>query len=134
MRARGTDAAADQPVILNFNGDTAANYDYQQTFMQNNVTVVQSALQTRINCAQIPCAGSTANFSGLVIINIGDYRGTTFYKSLNSRGGENRTGTGQRTMLTSGQWRSTSAITSIVVALAAGNFVDNSVVSLYGVM
>lgn len=134
VRGRCTDAGADQPIRIRFNSDSGSNYDYQQTYMQSNVTVVQSATQTSILGGQIPAAGSTANFSGVVVVDIGDYRGTTFYKNVITRSGENRTGTGQRTMLTSGQWRSTSAITTIVIDFPAGNFVDGTVVSLYGLM
>lgn len=132
VRGRGTDAGADQPVRIRFNGDTGANYDYQQLFAQGGTTTAQGALTTSILVGQIPCAGSTANFSGLAILNVGDYRGTTFYKNLVCISGENRTGTAQRGMLTSGQWRNTAAITSVEVAMGAGNFVNGTVVSLYG--
>lgn len=131
FNGRGTDAGADVAIRLQFNGDTAANYDYEQAFFQNTATVNQQSAQTSIWAVQVPAAGSTAGFAGTAVIEITNYKNTTFHKQTSSTGGENRTGTGPRTMATWGQWKNTAAITSVIVSPSSGNWDVGTTISLY---
>lgn len=129
--ARSIDAGADVAVNVQFNGDTGANYDYQQSFHQSNTSDVQQANQTSMLVPQIPGAGSTANFWGSVLLRIQYYTNTSGFKNMIGIGSYNRTGTGQRSMGSGGQWKNTAAITSITITVASG-FLDGSRIALIG--
>lgn len=138
VRGRGTNASTNVQARIQFNGDTGANYQFENTNWTSTVgSATQSTGQTFLQMAsQLPGASATANYCGNASMRVFDYRGTTFYKSIFSEGGASL-GTGASTQqvgLYGGIWSSTAAITSILVSLNAGNFVDNSVVSLYGCM
>lgn len=135
VRARGTASATNAFVLARFNGDTGANYDWEDMHaFGSTVSAVQGVADTSLFLSIIPAATAPSNAAGIIDTAIADYRGTTFYKALTSRSAV-QIGTGGSTQgayLTGGLWRSTSAITSITILLGAGNFVDGSVVSLYG--
>ena len=136
VRARGTAAATNAFVLARFNGDTAANYDWEDLHaFGSTVSAVQAVADTSLFLSIIPAASAPANAAGVIDTVIADYRGTTFYKALTSRSAV-QIGTGGSTQgayLTGGLWRSASAINSITILLGAGNFVNGSVVSLYGI-
>ena len=134
VSGRGTDTANDAAILLNFNNDTGSNYDYQQNFFTTSggYSAVRNTGQTNLWTVQIPAANATANYAGAGEINIMDYRGTTFYKSVFGHGQDYEVGL--RSMVYSGVWKNTAAITEIDVTLNAGAFVDGTVVSLYGVL
>lgn len=131
VRARGDTAAAECEVRLQFNSDTGNNYDYQQLFANTATGVSHLQATSHIKTVQIPAGTATANFVGATSITIYDYKSTSRFKEVSSEGGQSFTT--QRTTLTSGQWRSTSAINEVNVHLSAGSYVDGSIVSLYGV-
>lgn len=133
LRGRGDTAATETIVLLQFNGDTGNNYDYQQLFGNNGSESTAHAQGTSsIRTVQIPGATATASFCGATNIHVHNYRGTSFFKEVSSGGGYSYTQ--QRTVVSSGQWRSLSVIASVKVFLSAGNFADDTVVSLYGHM
>lgn len=138
IRGRGDTGASIVNVSLQFNGDTGANY--HSTIGVFNASIASSAgsqSQTSITrILDLPAASATANYAATCEIIIGDYRGTTFFKSCVGYAGLSL-GTGATSTLTeagNGIWLSTAAINAVKVFLSAGNFVDGSVVSLYGRM
>jgi hypothetical protein len=135
VRGRGTKSATSANLLLQFNGDTGANYDMQvlQGFGTGS-GASESFGQTSAFVAQLSGATATANFAGNAQIRVFDYRGTTFFKNAYTPGGFQITtsGTGAAVGMFFNQWRSTAAITSVLVFLDSGAFVDGSVVSLYG--
>jgi hypothetical protein len=135
VRGRSQASAAVDSVLLQFNSDTGANYDYQ--FWQAFGTTVSAASsfgQTSLSVGQLAGATATANFAGAVDGAIYDYRGTTFDKQLVGSSGvaSATSGNGTARMSVEGNWRSTSAINAIKVFLGTGPFVNGSIVSLYG--
>lgn len=133
ITGRGTDGANDVGIELQFNGDSGANYDYQQCFLTSSASYVSQTGQSEMRVVQIPAGGSTANMPGGMTVTISDYSQGVFFKSVFSNG-QNWEGSNLRTMLTSGVWRDTDPITDILVTLNAGNFVNGSRVSLYGIL
>lgn len=137
IRGRGTSASASVAVTITFNNDTGANYDYERvSAVSNAVSAIGLTAQNSINFGGIAAASATADVADAMIVDIFDYRGTTFQKAANSRSGT-KTGTAAANLATeakSGWWRSTAAINRVDVILSAGNFTTGSVVSLYGVM
>lgn len=135
VRGRGTTAATITTVQFVFNADTGTNYDRQQTTISTSVTGTTNTFGSTAGVVgDIPASSASSGSAGLTEVRIGDYRGTIFHKVSNGRS-QYKTGTSAGNYVTvfhSMTWRSTSAITSILVQLGAGNFDAGSVVSLYG--
>lgn len=124
---RGDTAAVSAALQLQFNGDTGNNYDWSKENRFGN------SFQNSVSAAQmgdIPAASVTANYSSGLSIDIFNYRGTTFYKNM--RAYYEFFQTSGFYELNGGQWRSTAAITSMKVFLSAGNFLDHTIIGLYG--
>lgn len=132
---RGDTAANDTGVNLQVNADTGTNYDYQAAFFNNAIstTYESGSAQTNIDLPHIPAASSTAGWAGTGTVFITNYAGTTFMKQLSANGGYESAGNGNRTMISWGMWKSTSAITSLKFFPGAGNFVNGSSFCLYGI-
>jgi hypothetical protein len=133
VRARGDTAAGNTDIRLQFNGDTANNYDWLE---ENRFGTANGNGVAFMAVGIIAAATATASYVSGFFIDIFDYRGTAFFKQAASYigliGAQNLAG-----MLIdhrAGWWRSTAAITAVKVFPSAGNFVDGSVVSLYGRM
>lgn len=130
---RGSASADESRLDIRFNSDSGNNYDYQQMFTDgaSSVGAAMQQAQNKIQTLQFPAANATTNFIGGGIMNILDYAGSGF-KEVVGHGGQSYTS--QRSVLHSGQWRSTSAITLITGIISAGNFVNGGKASLYAVM
>jgi hypothetical protein len=122
-------------VKINFNSDTASNYSAHEV-VGDGATAASYGAASQTSWAygeRIGSAGLTTGIFGALIIDILDYANTNKYKTIRSLGGEDANGSGQ-VGLESGLWRSTSAISTIVLAPAAGtNFVQYSSFALYGI-
>ncbi len=137
VRGRGDTAAVAVNVLVRLNNDSGSNYHNEYVIATGTispVTATQVVSQTSMFMGALPAATATASYSGMTQILVGDYRGTTFFKTLVATAGASL-GTGGATQavdLIMGQWISATAVTRLDVLLSAGNFVDNTVVSLYG--
>ena len=126
---QGTNASS-QAIQAQFNGDTGTNYDsvLLYTSSPSASTVVTS---TSINNPQIGQISSNASNSvGTVAVDIIGYTGS-LYKTAQIRGITDFLSP-EGTYTGGFRWRSTAAITSIQLFLAAGNFAAGTIVSLYG--
>ena len=77
-------------------------------------------------------SGSTLNTGLQTVTHFMNYSNTTTYKTLLSRSGT-LGGSYTGTTLIAGLWRSTSAITSILVGCTTNTFVAGSTFTLYGI-
>jgi len=123
-------------MALRFNGDSAANYS--RTGLTGDGTSAGSfrasgASETRLpifGAATLPTSGSSFF---LATINFMNYSNSTTYKTILSRDAAAATGTDAQV----GFWRSTSAMTSIVIYphynIGSGNFLTGSTFTLYGI-
>lgn len=133
ISGRGSNASTAVELRMRFNGDTGNNYDS----VRNNrfATAVYRAASS---CVVAEILGSTGptDAAGSSTINIQNYKGTTFQKSYTgmavTKVGTASDGDITGTQQVSGFWRNTAAITQIDIFTASGNFVNGSVVSLYG--
>jgi hypothetical protein len=134
---RGSAATAQSSMIIQFNGDSGANYDYQQLFGQvSTPTSATSQGVTGFIIASIMQNGSSAaNYPGQASMDIVGYSGTTFYKTICSTNCTCSSTSGQNFVrISAGAWRNTSAITSISMTPdTGGNFVTGSLFCLYGI-
>ena len=115
---------------LQFNGDSGINYSVTQ-FRENAGTAATNRSSSASNLLATSFLDwGTANQNvGHSIINIFNYANTTTYKSTISRGNIPP----YRTELHTGLWRSTAAITSILVAVNDTPINIGSIFTLYGI-
>lgn len=132
ITGRSTRAATDDSLYLQFNSDTATNYSY--TELAGNGTAASSgraSTQTQIRPAtNFDAASQASNTFTPIIINIQNYANTTTYKTTLSR--NNMTAKEVSTVV--GLWRSTAAVSTILLKCAVGNLEAGSTFTLYGIL
>jgi hypothetical protein len=135
MYLRGDTAAASTNVNLQFNGDTGSNYDNQYIRGSAAATsAVEAFAQTAALVGSMPCASAGANLFSAVTADIPFYSQSTNNKTMSSQWAR-KTGTSSGSLeliSVASFWRSSSAITQIVLFGSAGNFDTGSRVTLYG--
>ena len=123
------------------NGDTAGNYASQSMHgygetAQAGQTVISEINATYMNFPYLNISDNVANTRYAVcIMDVLDYRNTNKFKTFRNVGGVEQIGTSgfsSSAVFQSGLWRSTSAITSIVIT-GYGNFKQYSQFALYGI-
>lgn len=127
------DAGSAQFVRLRLNGDTSSNYTWER-LTGNNTTVAgtnATATDTSIEIGVTSSAADTANYFGVGGFTVGNIASAVFKPVASyfqgSLGAANAwTGTA------GGIWLSTSAVTSVTVFPASGNFIAGSSLSIYG--
>jgi len=118
-----------QSGVFQVNGDTGTNYSF--TYINGNGT---SATSGRVSSNTYGCfdlwgqSMSDTTFEEHAL-NFMNYSNTTTYKTILYRGNAVNKGVEQGVNL----WRSTAAITSVVLYLQAGSFVTGSTFTLYGI-
>ena len=123
---------AERSLGLRFNSDTGTNYSWHE--IGGNGTAVSPSNGTSATVMYVGYAGNTTNnlYPSPVIIDILDYADTNKYKTIRSLQGNDINGAGWA-ILDSGNWRSTSAVTSITLFLNSGNYNTYSSFALYGI-
>ena len=122
-------------VLLQFNGDTGANYQYQviAASATGPASVSQSAPATAMRIGSAPQIAS--GWSGISVVHIPNYAATTFRKMIISISGRaDGTGTGNMVVENdAGFWDNAAAITQLTIFPGAGStFETGSRVTLYG--
>jgi hypothetical protein len=122
-------ATADD-VGIRFNSDSGTNYS--QTWLSGSGTAAVSGRYSSSTSVYLDIYGSmgTTLFNN-ASVQIMNYANTTTYKTFLSR--SNRAGAGLDAIV--GLWRSTAAISTIVLAPTSGvNFSTGSTFTLYGIL
>lgn len=135
VQARGDQAATATSLLLQFNGDTGNNYDYQYLAGQAAaLAAAESFAATSIFLGQVAGGTAGAGISGGADILIHNYSGSTLNKTLSCLCSTKKStaGAGMLTWFIGGFWRSSAAITSIKLYPGSDNFVAGTVASLYG--
>lgn len=131
--AGGSDRGAQE---MRFNSDTGSNYSYHLLFGDGSSASALAYTSTdSIYTALSDLTSSTAaaNIFGVGVIDILDYQNTNKYKTTRTLCGQDQNSTSGRIFFTSGNWRSTSAITSITLFPETGSYVQYSHFALYGI-
>jgi hypothetical protein len=132
--ARGDTAAANVNLLLRFNGDSGANYDYQSDVGQGSSSSgTEVFAATSIVLGVVPAASAGANLAGAAVVWLPNYAGTTFNKTSLALAGAKwaTTSLAMYNDTVTGNWRSSSAITQMTVSASAGNLVTGTRASLY---
>jgi hypothetical protein len=120
-------------IKMQFNGDTASNYSHHVLLGTSSSTVAAATANASSILTIAGAANNVANVFGSGVIDILDYKDTNKYKTVKTLSGYESGSTGF-VALQSGNWRSTSAITSITLAPNIGsNFNQYSQFALYGI-
>jgi len=123
--------AENPSLTLRFNSDTGTNYS--MTNLLGNGSSASSSRQSTQNMMNFSyfSMASAANTFSTYILNVMSYSNSTTYKTVVGRSGD----AGAGTQATVGLWRSTSAITSIIVTNDGSptNFASGSTFTLYGI-
>ena len=133
MTPRTDDANSIGNLSLRFNADTAANYSSH--FIQGYGTGIYSSnavSATSIALRDYVANGGVTYPHAAFIVDILDYKDINKNKTLRALQGL-QVGSSNEVSLISGNWRSTSAITSITLSASAGSFIAASRFSLYGI-
>ncbi len=118
-------------INFTFNSDTGSNYSWHRASGTGSGTPDYDA---SANASKIAFRGGSAEFGGF-IIDILEYKNTNIYKTTRLLSGADKNGGGLIGIF-SGNWRSTSAITSITFNIlnpSATNFAQYSQIALYGI-
>lgn len=123
-------------VGLQFNGDTAGNYSYQiQTAINTTLAASSAVTQTSLAVAAIPNDnGGVASYPGQFVIDIINYKNTSFFKSAACCQGWTTATAAQGSYRNfGGSWANTAAINSVtLLELSGGNFKNGSTMWVYG--
>jgi len=115
---------------IQFNGDTSSNYS--DTRIYGNGSNAGSYRYTNSTNISLEDGSAPNTPRELITVDIFSYTGSTNKTVLATISNDaNGGGTVDRVV---GLWRNTSAITSLVLSSAAGNFVAGTTATLYGIL
>lgn len=126
---------ASNDMVMQLNSDTGANYSWHRLYGTGSAAAADAASgASYMDIGQESTAAASASFFGTSVVDILDYADTNKYKTVRCLTGiDLNGGTDGRIMLTSGNWRSTSAVTTVLVKPVSGNFAQYSSFALYGI-
>lgn len=130
VAGRDTNTSASDNYYLRFNSDSGSNYSV--TRLQGNGSTAASNRGSNLNVGYIgyvPGANASADSFSANVVHINNYSNTTTNKTSIGRSAVANDYAAAFVML----WRSTSAITSILIAPDAGNWKSGSTFTLYGI-
>lgn len=132
--ARSDVAAGVSNVLMRLNGDTAANYDYQDARGNAAVTSAsESFAQTSSIIGLSPANTAGANLFSSIELFIPHYAGSTNNKQFVSISGSKSGATTGNLFVDifGGGWRSNAAINQVTILPASGNFVAGTRVTVH---
>ena len=131
--ARTTTAGVAQGQIrVTANGDSSALYAYHQL----EKTVATNGVNTtyvEVSPTGIPFAGHQANYLGSVILDIHNYASTSQNKTFRMFSGLIIPSDVASVTISSGLYRSTSALSSITLTASSGSWTTTTQFALYGI-
>ena len=132
LRSFGGTSLLNNDINMTFNADTAANYSAHLLYGTGSSAGSYSPPTTSSIYWSVGNNYGQANAFGAAVCDILDYANTSKFKTTRALYGYDSNGSGQMNF-SSGNWRSTSAVTSITIAAASGSIIQYSQFALYGV-
>ena len=136
IRTMGRSATADSQdnTYIRFNSDTGSNYSWHYLLGDGSSAGASAAAPaSQIISGRLSAANAQASVYGVSVVDILDYADTNKYKTTRTLTGVDLNGSGN-IWLWSGNWRNTSAITTVTLTTASGaNFAQYSSFALYGI-
>jgi len=131
IRHSALTSVADRYFKIQFNSDTGTNYSWH--YVRGNGTATSASAGATQNFAICGLTPNSTIYPGVGVTDIVDYNDTNKYKTIRSLVGGGLNTTAGYAGLYSGNWQSTSAISSITITPLTGNFSQNSSFALYGI-
>lgn len=136
--ARSDNPGALDALMVQFNGDAAANYSWQQSAYPsaNGTTLAASFGTNGIWCGEIGTAFTAAHNFGTIVAVLSHYTQVGTYKNMMGQFCDNKVQVGVEQVIgiTGGTWADLSPITSLRVFPAVGPNLDTDTqISLYGI-
>lgn len=132
--ARGTTASTGVGINLRFNSDSATNYS--RTYLFGDGTSADTGRSTGSTAISGTMPGSSVA-SGIFAMNTLDifsYAGSTNKTSLMTISKDMNNGGSDYAWVQTNLWRSTSAITTVTLTTASGNFDTGTTATLFGIL
>lgn len=131
VSARSTNGSGDDSMYFQVNSDTGSNYSWTRVLGNGSSASSYRLSSQTAGTFDGVAGGSTASGTyNTMVLNFQNYSNTSTYKTILGRSGT----AGAYTLAAANLWRSTSAITSIYLTLAAGSFAAGSTFSIYGIL
>jgi len=133
--ARDARSAIGDSLTLTYNSDTGSNYmQYHNMYADGSTAAAYAGNTSYTSMLLDRIAGNTAtaNSFGAIIIDILDYKNTNKYKTFRALAGADNNGSGA-VAIGSALWMSTTAISTITLSGANGNFNQYTQFALYGI-
>lgn len=136
--ARSNDVSGGDRIAqkMQFNSDTGANYSHHLLFGTGSAASADAYTSSTFiytGLSDLPTNIAAANIFGVGVIDILDYKDTNKFKTTRTLSGQDQNSTSGRIFLTSGNWRSTSAISTITLFPETGSYMQYSSIALYGI-
>jgi hypothetical protein len=133
ISARSNDSNGISNLSMRMNSDSASNYSWH--FMQGYGSGQWSSAGTSTSLIALRdiLSGTSGDQPGVLIIDLLDYADTNKNKTARALAGLTNGTTQFQNSLISGNWRSTTAISSLSLSIAMGSFITSSRFSLYGI-
>ena len=127
--------AANGVAQLYFNNSTASDKRWLRVYGDGSSAVSgnSSGLSAYFRPIGINRSDQTASTFGNMMIYIPNYASTSAYKSMSADGVNENNATFAEDALNAGLWESNSAISRITIIPSAGNFVQYTTATLYGI-
>lgn len=126
--------SAGNSTIIRFNSDTASNYSWHGLYGTGSAAGSNAAITQTAGLIEAAAVGHDTTYMFASVTDILDYASTSKFKTVRALSGVDTNSTTGEVNLLSSNWRSTSAITSIVLAInGAQSFTQYTTYSLYGV-
>lgn len=136
LQIRGITRSPDASYIAaQFNGDTGTTYSNHAIYAEPGTVVGQAnANASNVQISRSNYFASASTMFGSAICDILDYTNTNKYTTTRALTGNETNGTaGQAILFSSGNWRNTAAVTSILIFPTSGNFSQYTQFALYGI-
>jgi hypothetical protein len=135
VSVRTTEANWYSNILLNFNGSSSANYSFLRFIGIGGGTSTDGPFtsQTTIYAGETDGSTATSNTFGNSDIYITNYTGSTYKAISIDKALENNSSSNNILGFVAALWSNTSAINSITLTPASGNFVQYSTAYLYGI-
>lgn len=127
-----TASVGDSGLMCQFNGDTTSGNYVGQIVGSANASAATGS--TGVGCGQLCGRSSFANAISSGAIWFPNYSKTSIHKSLNTLSGGDAAGSSSLVYMYACQWKSTAAVTDLLFTPSSGNWTDNSVITLYGLL
>jgi hypothetical protein len=124
--------AGSNDILYQFNGDTGTNYVRHFLYGTGSSVAAGSTLTATSGSIGYTAPTANTNIFGGAIFDVLDYANTSKNTTTRSLGGFDANGSGFSIMY-SGLWLNTAAVSSIVLLPLAGNFNQYTQAALYGI-